>query len=33
MPVLAHRLVLAPEAPHATADEVITDAVAGARAL
>jgi MoxR-like ATPase len=32
-PVLAHRLVLAPESPHTTADEVIIDAVAGARAL
>jgi MoxR-like ATPase len=32
-PVLAHRLVLAPEAPHATADEVIADAIAGTRAL
>jgi MoxR-like ATPase len=32
-PVLAHRIVLAPEAPHATAREVIADAVAGTRAL
>ncbi len=32
-PVLAHRLVLAAEAPHATAAEVIADAVAATRAL
>jgi MoxR-like ATPase len=32
-PVLTHRLVLAPEAPHATAAEVIADAVAGTHAL
>jgi MoxR-like ATPase len=32
-PVLAHRLVLAPEAPHTTAAEVIADALAGTRAL
>jgi MoxR-like ATPase len=32
-PVLAHRLVIAPEAPHTTADEVIADAVSGTRAL
>jgi MoxR-like ATPase len=32
-PVLAHRLVLAPEASHATAAEVIADALAGTRAL
>jgi MoxR-like ATPase len=31
--VLAHRLVIAPEAPHATPREVISDAVAGTRAL
>ncbi len=31
--VLAHRLVLAPEAPHATPAEVIADAIAGTRAL
>jgi MoxR-like ATPase len=32
-PVMAHRLVLAAEAPHATAAEVIADAVAATRAL
>jgi MoxR-like ATPase len=32
-PVLAHRIVLAPEAPNATADEVVADAVAATRAL
>ena len=32
-PVLAHRLVMAPEAPHATPVEVIADAVAGTHAL
>ena len=32
-PVLAHRLVLAPEASHATCEEVIADAIAGTRAL
>jgi MoxR-like ATPase len=32
-PVLAHRIVLAPEAPHTNADEVIADAIAGTRAL
>jgi MoxR-like ATPase len=31
--VLAHRLVIAPEAPHTTADEVIADALSGTRAL
>jgi MoxR-like ATPase len=31
--VLAHRLVLAPESPHATAPQVIADALAGTRAL
>jgi MoxR-like ATPase len=32
-PVLAHRLVLAAEAPHATVAEVIADAIAATRAL
>jgi MoxR-like ATPase len=32
-PVLAHRLVLAPEWPRATADDVIADAIASVRAL
>jgi MoxR-like ATPase len=32
-PVLAHRLVLAPESPHALAREVVVDALASARAL
>ncbi|MGO9972957.1 MAG: AAA family ATPase [Solirubrobacteraceae bacterium] len=32
-PVLAHRLLIAPEAPHASAHEVIADAIAGTRAL
>jgi MoxR-like ATPase len=32
-PVLAHRLVLAPETPHAAADDVIADAVSATRAL
>jgi MoxR-like ATPase len=32
-PVLAHRMVIAPEAPQATADEVIADAVSGTWAL
>ena len=32
-PVLAHRLVIAPESPHTTADEVVADAVSGTRAL
>jgi MoxR-like ATPase len=32
-PVLAHRLVLAPEAVEATADEVVADALASTRAL
>jgi len=32
-PVLAHRLVLAPESPHATAAQVIADALAATRAL
>ncbi len=31
-PLLAHRLMLAPDAPHATAEDVIADAVAGTRA-
>ncbi|MGO9898886.1 MAG: AAA family ATPase [Solirubrobacteraceae bacterium] len=33
VPVLAHRLLIAPEAPHARAHEVIIDAIAGTRAL
>ncbi len=33
VPVLAHRLLIAPEAPHARAHEVIVDAIAGTRAL
>ena len=33
MPVLAHRLLIAPEAPGATAAEVIDDAISGTRAL
>ncbi len=33
VPVLAHRLVLAPEAPRAAASDVITDAVGAIRAL
>jgi hypothetical protein len=32
-PVLAHRLLIAPEAPGASAAEVIDDAIAGTRAL
>ena len=32
-PALAHRLVLSPEASHATAAEVIADALRGTRAL
>jgi MoxR-like ATPase len=32
-PVLGHRLLIAPEAPRATAAEVIDDAIAGTRAL
>jgi MoxR-like ATPase len=32
-PVLAHRLVLAPESPRATADDVIADAISSVRAL
>jgi len=32
-PVLAHRMVIAPESPHTTADEVVADALAGTRAL
>ena len=32
-PVLAHRLVIAPESPHTTAEEVVADALAGTRAL
>jgi MoxR-like ATPase len=32
-PVLAHRLVLAPETPRAAARDVIADAVANTRAL
>jgi MoxR-like ATPase len=33
VPVLAHRLLIAPEAPHASPHEVIADAIAGTRAL
>jgi len=33
LPVLAHRLVVAPEAPRAAASEVIREAVAATRAL
>jgi MoxR-like ATPase len=33
VPVLAHRILIAPEAPHARAHEVIVDAIAGTRAL
>jgi MoxR-like ATPase len=32
-PVLSHRIVMAPEAPHASTDEVVADAVAATRAL
>jgi MoxR-like ATPase len=32
-PVLAHRLLIAPESPNTTAAEVIADAVSGTRAL
>jgi MoxR-like ATPase len=32
-PVLSHRVLIAPEAPHATADDVIVDAISGTRAL
>ncbi len=33
VPVLAHRLLIAPEAPHASPHQVIADAIAGTRAL